>query len=69
MGLSGWTDGGWKLEVEGQMTGWMSGSDTHKFFFHRFMRGMHKHVGAEVRRDEPLAIGIAKEVHRVLDKK
>ncbi len=57
------------MEVEGQMTGWMSGSDPHKFFFHRFMRGMHKRVGAEVRRDEPITIEIAKEVHRVLDKK
>ena len=48
---------------------WLSGADTHKFFFHRFMRGIHKQVGEEVRRDEPLTIDTIKEVHRILDKR
>ena len=50
------------------MTGRISGGDTHKLFFHRVLRGIHERIGEEVRRDEPLTIGITKEVHRILEK-
>ena len=33
------------------------------------MTGIHKRVGEEVRRDEPISIDVLKEVHRILDKR
>jgi hypothetical protein len=48
---------------------WVSSVDTHKFFFHRFMTGIHKRVGEEIRRDEPISIGVLKAVHRMLDQR
>jgi len=33
------------------------------------MTGIHKRVGEEVRRDEPISIEVLKEVHRILDKR
>ena len=47
---------------------WVSQGDTHKFFFVRFSTGIHRRVGEDVRRDEPLTIGQLKEIHRILDK-
>ncbi len=48
---------------------WISAVDTHKFFFHRYMTGIHKRVGEEIRRDEPISIGVLKAIHRILDQR
>jgi hypothetical protein len=47
---------------------WVTQGDTHKFFFVRFSTGIHRRVGEDVRRDEPITIGVLKEVHRILEK-
>ncbi len=66
VGVGGLADA---IGVNGKNKTWVSGADTHKFFFHRFMTGIHKRVGEEVRRDEPISIEVLKEVHRILDKR
>ena len=48
---------------------WISAVDTHKFYFHRFMTGIHKRVGEEIRRDEPISIGVLHAIHRILDRR
>jgi hypothetical protein len=48
---------------------WISSVDTHKFFFHRYMTGIHKRVGEEIRRDEPISIEVLKAVHRIQDQR
>ncbi len=48
---------------------WVTGVDTHKFFFSRFMNGIHRRVGEEVRRDEPVTIGVMKEIQRTLEER
>jgi hypothetical protein len=48
---------------------WVSAGDTHKFFFVRFMTGTHRRVGEEVKRDEPISIGVLNEVHRILEER
>lgn len=45
---------------------WITQGDTHKFFFVRFATGIHRRVGEEVRRDEPITIGVLREVHTIL---
>ena len=47
---------------------WVTQGDTHKFFFVRFSTGIHRRVGEDIRRDEPVTIGQLKEIHRILDK-
>jgi hypothetical protein len=44
---------------------WVTQGDTHKFFFVRFMTGIHRRVGEEVRREEPVTIGVLKEIPRI----
>ena len=39
---------------------WVTEGDTHKFFFVRFATGMHRRVGEDARRDEPVTIGVLK---------
>jgi hypothetical protein len=44
---------------------WATQGDTHKSFFVRFITGIHRRVGKEVRRDEPVTIGVLKEIPRL----
>jgi hypothetical protein len=48
---------------------WISSVDTHKFYFQRYMTGIHRRVGEEIRRDEPISIGVLKATHRIPDKR
>jgi len=55
------------IGIGGKGKSWISGGSTHKFHFSRFMTGIHKRVGEDVRRDEPISIGVIQEIHRTLD--
>ena len=57
------------IGVGGRNKAWMSSGSTHKLHFSRFMTGIHKRVGEDVRRDEPVSVGVIQEVHRVLEKR
>jgi hypothetical protein len=48
---------------------WISSVDTHKFYFQRYMTGIHRRVGEEIRRDEPISIEVLKTTHRISDKR
>jgi hypothetical protein len=47
---------------------WISKVPTHTFWFHRFMVGIHKRVGEQIRRqDEALSIAFLHAVDRILE--
>jgi hypothetical protein len=46
---------------------WVSKVPTHTFWFHRFMVGVHKHVGGIRRQDEALTVYVLHEVNKTLE--
>lgn len=48
---------------------WITDGDTNRFFFVRFATGIHRRVGEDVRRDEPISIGVIREVHLILSER
>lgn len=47
---------------------WISNSPSHKFWFSRFMTGIHKRVGELVKRDKPITIDVLKKVEEILER-